>query len=175
MSNVDRGRLVFAVIFTVVALPALWVMGRDQAPSSTAPTAGAAGLAVPSGETGATVPTTYTPAPPVFLDNARPAATRSPAQIDKEIARGTVPPGNYADVRASFRRYPDPNGSPCTTPLAPGGRTITVLNLDNGQSTTCHNKLGVTLAAGIGIVVHTDVLAKIANLSDAPVNVRISW
>ncbi|MCU1504764.1 MAG: hypothetical protein JWM12_4118 [Ilumatobacteraceae bacterium] len=172
MNASDRRRLVFATVFTVVALPALWVTGRDQARTTTAPSAGAAGLAAPSGGVHSTaVTTTYEPQSPVFLGSDRGAQTAIPPLISVE--HGTDQAGNHADVRAAFRRYNTTNA--CTTPYAAGGVTIKVTNIDNGQSITCRNVLGPVIPAGDGILVHTELLAEIANLADAPISVRISW
>jgi hypothetical protein len=173
MNASDRRRLVFATVFTVVALPALWVSGRDQAQTTTAPSAGAVGLATPSGgePRATTITTTYQPGAPVFLGNADAAQTAVAPSVS--VQHGTDPGGNHADVRATFRRYLSADS--CTTSYAAGGTKITVTNIDNGQSLTCRNVLGPTVPAGDGILVHTELLARIANLADAPISVRISW
>jgi hypothetical protein len=59
--------------------------------------------------------------------------------------------------------------------LAPWGKTLTVTNTDNGQTTTCLNSISTPLPAGVDIVLHTDVFALISDLADAPVPVQISW
>ncbi len=172
MNASDRRRLVFATVFTVIALPALWVTSRDQARTTAAPSAGAAGLATPSGADGTTVTTTYHPAAPVFLGNdARAASAGVPPTV--AVQHGTDLAGNHVEVRATYRRYT--SNKSCTTPYAAGGVTIKVTNLDNGQSITCRNVLGPVVPAGDGIMLHTDLLAEIANLADAPISVRISW
>jgi hypothetical protein len=176
MNSIDRRRLTFATIFTIVALPALWVLGRDQAAQTAAPTAGAAGVVTPTPIGADAAPTTaYLPEPPVFLGGASgspaPAAIPAPAVI----AHGTEPIGQTAHTSASFHRYPDPSARACTTTLAPSGVTITVVNVDNGQSTTCRNTYGATVPAGSGFVLDTVLFSQIADLSDAPVSVRLSW
>lgn len=173
MNTSDRRRVVFATVFTVVALPALWVSGRDQAQTTTAPSAGAVGLETrTAGEAHpTTITTTYRPASPVFLGNAEGATAADPPEI--AIEQGTDPVGNFADVKASFRRYQSSDS--CTTPYAGGGVRITVTNTDNGQSLTCRNVLGPAVPPGDGILVHTELLATITNLADAPISVRISW
>jgi hypothetical protein len=169
MNSYDRRRLVLASIFTVAALPALWVINRNDA-GSAAPALGAAG--VPQvGANQAPSTSAYVPDSPIFLNG--PASGADPAVVDIIIPPG--PTATEARGRASFRRYDDPSKHPCTTALAPWGSTLTVTNTDNGQTTTCVNSISTPLPAGVDIVLHTDVFTLISDLADAPVPVRISW
>ena len=169
MNSYDRRRLVLASIFTVAALPALWIINRDDA-GLAAPALGAAG--VPSaGANQAPSTSVYTPDPPIFLNG--PQSGADPAVVDIIIPPG--PSATEAKGRASFRRYADPSKRPCTTALAPWGKTLTVTNTDNGQTTSCLNSISTPLPAGVDIVLHTDVFTLISDLADAPVPVRISW
>jgi hypothetical protein len=52
---------------------------------------------------------------------------------------------------------------------------LKVVNIDNGQSITCANTLGMAVPGGADIVLDTDVFTRIGNLADAPVPVRVSW
>ncbi len=169
MNSYDRRRLALASIFTVAALPALWIINRNDADSA-APALGAAG--VPQvGADEAPSTSVYTPNPPIFLNG--PPSGADPAVVDIIIPPG--PSATEANGRASFRRYSDPSRRPCSTVLAPQGSTLTVTNTDNGQTTTCLNSLSTPLPAGVDIVLHTDVFTLISDLADAPVPVRISW
>ena len=169
MNPYDRRRLVLASIFTVVALPAMWIINRDDA-GSAAPAVGAAG--VPRvGASKAPSTTGYTPDPPIFLNG--PPSGASPAVVDIIIPPG--PTATEATGKASFRRFDNPITRPCTSALAPWGKTLTVTNTDNGQTTTCLNSISPPLPAGVDIVLHTDVFTSISDLADAPVPVRISW
>jgi hypothetical protein len=169
MNDTDRRRVTLAALFTVVALPAMWVFGGSD--TSTAPSTGAAGIDVGANGAASAPATEYTPELPVFLDG--PAAVVQPGVVD--IAIPPAPGDRQASGRASFVRYADPSIRPCTTLLAPERTVLTVVNVDNGQSTTCTNILGVRLPAGVDLVIHTDVFAEISDLADAPVTVRISW
>jgi hypothetical protein len=169
MNPYDRRRLVLASIFTVAALPALWVINRNDA-GSAAPKVGAAGV-VQVGTDTAPPTSSYTPDPPIFLDG--PSNGAGPAVVDIVIPRG--PTATEATGHATFRRYADPSRRPCTTALAPWGTTLTVTNTNNGQTTTCVNSISTPLPAGIDIVIHTDVFTSISDLADAPVPVQISW
>jgi hypothetical protein len=169
MNPYDRRRLALASIFTVAALPALWIINRDDA-GSAAPAIGAAG--VPHvGANQAPSTSVYIPDPPVFLDG--PQSGAAPAVVDIIIPPG--PTATEAIGKASFRRYADPSGNPCTTALAPWGVLLTVTNTDNGQTTTCRNSISTPLPAGVDLVLHTDLFTQISDLADAPVPVRISW
>lgn len=167
----DRRRAVVASIFTVVALPALWVLNRESAATSAAPKVGAAGVDV-AADAANTVPATepYQPEPPSFVGGDEQPA--SPNQID--VAIPPAPGENEVIAKASFKRY-SAGSRQCTTLLAPDGALLTIENIDNGQSTTCTNTLGMAIPAGADIVLHTDVFGEIGDLADAPVPVRVSW
>ncbi len=169
MNSYDRRRLALASIFTVAALPALWIINRDDA-GSAAPALGAAGVAH-VGANQAPSTSAYTPDPPIFLNGP-------PAGVDPAVVDIIIPPGptaTEASGKASFRRYADSSKRPCTTALAPWGSVLTVTNTDNGQTTTCTNSISTALPAGVDIVLHTDLFTLISDLADAPVPVRISW
>ena len=170
MNTKERHRLTFAIALTVVALPALWVSGRDQAATTGAPTAAAAGLQTPPAQGAVVVTvTTYVPQSPVFLGDGDDGVTANSVAV----MEGTPLSADHAEMRASYRRYGSETG--CTTTVVGGGVKITVTNLSNGQSIVCRNDRSVTLPNGIGILVNTDLLAQIANLANAPVAVRITW
>ena len=170
MNAKERHRLTFAIALTVVALPALWVSSRDQAATTGAPTAAAAGLDTPAAQGAVLVTvTTYTPQSPVFLGDGHDDGVANSVAV----MEGAPLSDDHAEMRASYRRYRSATG--CTTAVVGGGVKITVTNISNGQSLVCSNDLSVTLPNGIGILVNTDLLAQIANLANAPVAVRITW
>ena len=166
----DRRRLVVASLFTLAALPALWVFSRESAAISKSPNVGAAGVDLGLEANSAPSTTAYEPQPPLFVGGE--GQPVRPGVVD--IA---VPPpagGNETIARASFRRYAA-GSRQCTTLLAPNGATLTVVNIDNGQTTKCINTLGMAMPVGADIVLHTDVFGEIGDLADAPVPVRVSW
>jgi hypothetical protein len=171
MNAFDRRRVVVASVFTLVALPALWVLNRDSAASSRSPNAAAAGVDLKVG--GDTAPSTsaYQPAPPLFVGGDD--APTPPGLIN--VAVPPAPGANDLLMKASYHRYVGAIGQPCTTLLAPDGSTLKVTNLDNGQTTTCTNTLGLNVPAGIDIVLNTAQFTLIGDLADAPVPVRVSW
>lgn len=166
----DRRRVAVASLFTLVALPALWMLNRETAATSRSPKAGALGADVQSKRGAAPTTTAYTPEPPLFVGGDSLPATPSEVQI------AVPPPPNTNEVqaRASYKRFAVGNRM-CTTLLAPDGSLLTIVNVDNGQTTTCTNTLGVAIPEGADIVLDTAVYIEIADLADAPVPVRVSW
>ena len=166
----DRRRVAVASLFTLVALPALWMLNRETAATSRSPKAGAVGADVQSKGGAAPATTAYTPEPPLFVGCDSLPATPS----DVQIAVPPPPNTNEVQARASYKRFALGNHM-CTTLLAPAGSLLTIVNVDNGQTTTCTNTLGVVIPDGATIVLDTAVYIEIADLADAPVPVRVSW
>lgn len=173
MITSDRRRVAAASLFTLVALPALWVLNRESAATSGAPIAGAAGVDVAAQVGDALPPSTapYEPETPSFVGGDSDAAL-PPAVVN--VAVPPPPSANEALGKASFRRLAV-GSRQCSTLLAPDGTTLTVLNIDNGQTTTCTNTYGIAMPAGADVVLHTDVFSEIGDLTDSPLSVRVSW
>jgi hypothetical protein len=167
MNDTDRRRTTFAVILTLVALPALWAINREE--PSQAPTA-AAGVAAPAAS-GTAPRDTYQPQSPVFLDGEAPPPPPVVIAIDQPPASD----GTSFEGRATYRRMGPPESTACSTGAAPRNHTLTVTNIDNGLSLTCFNGGGFQPPAGTDIVIHTDLFATICDLADAPVHVRVTW
>jgi hypothetical protein len=170
MSTHDRRRVAVASLFTLAALPALWVFNRESAATSTSPSVGAAGVEVNSGADTAPTGTVYEPEPPLFV-----GGDEQPTPPGAVVV--AVPPSVSANevlAKASFRRYAA-GSRQCTTLLAPDGALLTIENVDNGQSTTCTNTLGMTMPEGADLVLHTEVFGEIGDLADAPLPVHVSW
>ena len=175
MTPHDRRRVALATAFTVIALPALLVISRDEVTTSGSPATGAAvdgaTEALLDGGSATTTTTDYVPEAPVFIDGER--GIVPPAEVN--IAVPPEPGDDEAEATASFVRFADEQPRGCSTGLAPSGRVLTVVNTDNGRVTSCVNTFGKRLLPGIDIVLHTDVFAEIGDLADAPLPVRISW
>jgi len=166
----DRRRVVVASVFTLVALPALWVLNRESAATSGAPNVGAAGVDIKGSANTAPGNTDYEPEPPLFVGGD--AIPVPPAAVVVAVPPPTS--ANQVDARASYHRY-SAGSRQCTTLLAPDGALLTVENIDNGQTTTCTNTLGMAMPAGADIVLHTEVFGEIGDLADAPLSVHVSW
>jgi len=170
MIDHDRRRVVVASVFTLVALPALWVLNRESAATSGAPNIGAAGVDIRSGADAAPETTAYEPEPPLFVGGDQ-------VPVPPAAVVVAVPPptgANEVTAKASFHRY-SAGSRQCTTLLAPDGALLTVENIDNGQKTTCTNTLGMAMPAGADIVLNTEVFGEIGDLADAPLPVHVSW
>lgn len=173
MITSDRRRVAVASLFTLVALPALWMLNRESAANSGAPSVGAAGVDVAAQVGDEQAPSTapYEPATPAFVGG------ESDASLPPAVVNVAVPPppdANEAMGKASFRRLA-PGSRQCSTQLAPDGATLTVLNVDNGQATTCTNSYGLPMSPGADVLLHTDVFSEIGDLTDSPLSVRVSW
>ena len=62
----------------------------------------------------------------------------------------------------------------CYVRAANYGQEVEVRNLDNGRSVTCIAKV-TPLGGDADIVLHADAFVRLADLTDAPVPVEISW
>jgi hypothetical protein len=191
LSRSDRRRTAAATIITIVALPALWLAGRDEADQGGLTPVAAAlpgvGAAPPAPRPTPSPTTTRAPAPtttiaalvpddtPVFLSGPT-APPSPPSPSTSDVATAT----NQALGQATFRRFDSGlvatlRSAPCQTHLAPAGTRITITNVNNGRSVRCTN---VSIEPPMGratLVVHTDALLAIADLVDAPITVRLTW
>lgn len=173
----ERRRITVAAVFTLVALPAIWLFDRDDPTGS--PSVAVAGVPGPQVQVttqadaafGGAAATTEGETP-VFLDNTLPVV--APAVID--VALPEPRSATETDGTATYQRYLGTTVvRPCTAVTAPSGATITVVNVDNGLSTTCTNTLGFSVPPNVTICLDTAVYVEIADLVDAPIPVRISW
>ena len=167
MNIIDRRRTTFAALLTAIALPALWLINRDD-PST--PTTAAVGVAAPAAQVSAP-PDTYAPQAPVFLGGDAPPPPPVVIQVDQPPSSD----GTAFEGRATFRRLGPPESVGCSAPNAPKDHSITVTNVDNGLTLTCYNTAAFAPPPGIDVVIHTDLFATICDLADAPVHVRVTW
>jgi hypothetical protein len=168
----DQRRLAVAAAITVIALPSLWLLSRNEetgapnvatagvaiGPEAGAPTTAGLGVVDPMGSPGA-----------AYLDG--PPAATSPSVV--AIAVPSEGTGRSVTGTASYRSSLQ-SESVCQVKDAPFGSKVTVTNLDNSRFTTCTASIS---PAGIldSVVMHTDAFLVIADLVDAPVPVVISW
>lgn len=166
----ERRRIVLATVVTIVALPAVWLLDRDDpAPS---PAVAAAGVPTPAAATESESDDTFVPEVPAFLDNT--VVVPQPAVIDIAVPDSVNP--NETEAMLTYKNYENIQvATPCSTVAAPSGARITVTNVDNGQSITCVNTLGMSIPIGSDMAIDINLYVKIADLVDAPIPVRISW
>jgi hypothetical protein len=179
----DRRRLSIAALVTMLALPTLLLLNRDS--GSGAPSVAAAGVGVENGyltESGAEVgaegiatggpSTANLPAAapleetaPVFLDGPAANGGGRPA-----IAVPTVPPNEVLDLEATYSSQVW--NWTCIVPGVQNGTELTIVNVDNGRSTTCVATYGDPRTDG-HLVMHTAGFLELADLTDAPIPVEI--
>jgi hypothetical protein len=169
MNMFERRRLLLAAAVTLVALPTLWWAKRDDPiakPSVAAVDAGG-GLAVATGSdlgAGAATPT------PGYLDGPKDASVITPAQVVGPPAEDRFTRGGFA----SFRTFDPAADQLCSVSFLPTGSRITVEDTDNGKKTTCvvfHERV----LKGIVVVLDFRLFVQLADLSEAPIPVRIRW
>lgn len=168
----ERRRLLLATLVTLVALPALWLMSRDN--NSGAPNVATAGVVVENGiavdATDATDPANPEAAAalgehdPVFLDG--------PAAQPGGRAPIAVPAPPREEVRHASATYRSTVGRrACIVPFVPTGTQLIIVNLDNNRSTTCVAVYSPASEVD-EVVLHTDTFLKLADLTDAPIPVE---
>lgn len=183
LDDTDRRRFYLAALLSVIALPALWFVNRDDpAPGPNIATAGVdVGSQAASDDTEAETPITVKstigqsnlPAvdtirdqDPIFLDGPAPQLG-GVAQIAVPTADGT----DSIFAQATFLSTV-PGTLTCLAKDIPTGQTVTVINLDNLRSTTCRISLAPATQQA-DIVLHTDNFVELADLTDAPISVQV--
>lgn len=171
----DRRRITIATVLTLIALPSLWLMSRDEptGPATVTP----AGVAI-NPETTATT----RPATPDVMGTAR-SAFLDPPEVEPEgvrqpgdpipIAVPAPPRGTLITGRATFRSS-IPNQSVCLVVGAPFNARVRITNVDNGRSLECAASVN-SLGSRDEVVLHTDAFTSIASLIDSPITVEITW
>ncbi|MEO6571620.1 MAG: hypothetical protein ABIO83_08735 [Ilumatobacteraceae bacterium] len=185
----QRRRVAVAAAITVILVPSAFLLNRGGADAGTdepitldtivgtvviaGQPLGTIDSAVP-GATSTTLPDRPSDtdamgtAPVGFLEGTAPAAGDDPATI--AIPRF----GRSLTGTATFRRDIDSIRS-CQVAGVDFDATITVTNRNNSRSVQCINDIGgVQPEAGV-VVMHADAFIEIADLTDAPIPVVITW
>jgi hypothetical protein len=159
----------------VLALPLLVRENRAQQgdrPDAVAAVAPGVDLAGPLRGTSDTSPGPQVAATPV--PTSTPIATTAAAVI--EIATPVSTSGNTVTGMASYKRLtPVPGPRLCATALAPRGRTIHVLDIDNGHELTCTNVSTRQTVNGNAVLLDTTTFKELADLAQAPIPITVSW
>ncbi|WP_395152668.1 hypothetical protein [Ilumatobacter sp.] len=183
LDDTDRRRFYFAALLSLIALPALWFVNRDDpAPGPNIATAGVdVGNQAASAETTAGTPITVQttigqsnlPTPdtirdtdPIFLDGPAPQQ----GGVTK-IAVQTADGSDSIFAQATFLSTV-PDTLTCFAKDIEPGQIVTVINLDNLRSTTCSIMLA-PVNQPTDIVLHTDNFVQLADLTDAPISVQV--
>jgi len=166
----DRRRLVAATMLTVIALPLLWSSKDKTSPGTQLAVTGVS----PSAELNAPGASTDAPVQALIAD---PSSETAPANVIT-IDVAAQPAGNVVRTKASYRKWPaglTAEKRPCGTALVPFGSRIVVTNLDNGKKVACVNVTTRPLTGSADIVIDTATFVELADLTDAPLTVEMSW
>lgn len=170
----DKGRLVLATIITIAALPFLWNARQDGGGESVA-AIGVGSVASDGAVSGMTSPTALI-SPSYLVDPLAASDTTLPRVVTIDVASPSD--GKSASGQANYIRWSGVGSDkdrPCGTTLAPYGARVVVTNNDNGYKVACTNVSSKPLAEGVVIVLDADEMLLIADLTDAPIPVTISW
>lgn len=184
LDRADRRRVVAASVVSLVALPSLWLMSRDD-PTAPATVVGSGVVVGPESSdepAGADAARSYVASSSEALGSAggaflvqpevapeRPDTAGEPVTVAVP-ARSSAP---SATGRATYRSTV-PGESICLVTAAPFNARVTVTNVDNGRSITCVASMS-PVGSRDDIVLHTASFTQIADLTDAPVPVELSW
>lgn len=169
----QRRRIALAAAITVIAAPAAFLLNRggDEPESVSAVTVVgtvADDAATPDSPATAPVATDVMGTTPVgYLDGTAAPPDGDPATI----AIPRLP--RAISGTASFRRSIS-SPTACQVAGVPFNSTVTVTNLDNSRSVQCIASVGGA-EPDDDVILHADAFLQIADLTDAPVPVQITW
>lgn len=179
----QRRRIAIAAAITIIVLPAfvLLTRGDDGDANTSDPAVGT----VPEQDAqpivaDATTPTDEAPSDDVIDDvmgELSPGfVTGESSGGDSDIPTIVYPrPVESVDVSARFDRTIG-DIDRCYVPNAPFNSFVTITNVDNGQLVGCYNSLTPSMFPDEELaVLHTDAFAAIADLTDSPVPVEVTW
>jgi hypothetical protein len=173
--HAQRRRVAFAVAITVIAVPAAFLLNRgDDEPATEGAPPTLVGTLAPSDVDSADVSVTQPDitsalgtAAVGYLAGSTVPEDRSPAQIAvprlPESVKGVA---TFSSLIQSTLE--------CHAKGVPFNATLTVTNLDNSRSVQCVASIGGPQPE-TDVVLASATFAQIADLTDAPVPVQITW
>jgi len=181
----QRRRVALALAITVIAVPAAFLLNRNN-DASTAPTVTVIGTIAGQSSNGDTSNGT-TNGTSDSADSANsPSATDAMGTTAVGYLDGTVPDRESDPATIAIPRLPASiNGigtftrditsvAACSAKGAPFNSRVTVTNRDNSRSVLCINNIG-GIVSDADVVLHADAFVQIADLTDAPISVQITW
>ena len=178
----QRRRVALAMAITVIAVPAAFLLNRSSGnaePASTGTAETVVGTVPPAGgSVAAGSPVT----------ESSPDDTDALGTAQAGYLSGTTVPGDVSAAQIAVPRLPESVRGLATfsseidstlqchanATEVPFNATITVTNLDNSRSVQCVSSIGGA-PPETTIVLATATFAQIADLTDAPVPVQITW
>jgi hypothetical protein len=178
----QRRRVALALAITVIAVPAAFLLNRNNE-ASTAPTVTVVGTIAGQQSNG----DDSNSGPNGTSDSASaPSATDAMGTTAVGFLDGTVPDRASDPATIAIPRLPASingigtfkrdltNVASCSAKGAPFDARITVTNRDNSRSVQCINNIG-GVVSDADVVLHADAFVQIADLTDAPIAVQITW
>jgi hypothetical protein len=173
----QRRRVALAIAITVIAAPAAFLLNRDVAGDATPPGITLVGTQPPGGSAPSVTQSTdpaatdaLGTAPVGYLSGTTIPVSNEPARIaiprERDGVKGTA---SFSSTIESTLR--------CQAKVSRGvpfNATITVTNLDNSRSVQCIASIGGP-EPDEDVILAPDTFAEIADLTDAPVPVEITW
>ena len=163
----QRRRLAAAIAITVIAAPAAFLLNRSGDGDTTLTTGAVAAADSPT-TSGEPVPTSPLGTAPVgYLSGSTLPTEDEPVRIAiPQLGPSIKGVASYSSTIPSTTR--------CQASGVPYNATVTITNLDNSRRVQCiANVAGVP--RDVDIVLANDTFAEIADLTDAPVPVEITW
>ena len=183
LDNTDRRRFLLAALVSLLALPAVWWVNRDD-PSS-GPNTASVGVEVggtldgepvdqpddvvtiesTSGESNLPSEPTVIDQTPIFLDG--------PASAVGGVSQIAVPNADLLETIITRATYGNISGTGrCLARNITTGQEITVINLDNNRTIVCRVTLAPETQAA-DLILQTSQFETLADLTDAPIPVQI--
>lgn len=169
--RVQQRRVMFALALSALLVPAYFLIGRAESNANTAQTQSTvvegAAVTVELGELDVmgTIPQGY------LTGGSEDSAGALPTIV--------IPaPLEVLTTKAIFLSDVTGRGA-CLVPGAPRDETVTVVNTDNGRGVECKNSVDPADYAERAnpeyAILQTEAFLRIAELTDAPVPVEVSW
>jgi hypothetical protein len=179
LDDTDRRRFYLVALLSLIALPALWFVNRDD--PAPGPSAATAGVDVGNRAADADAPVTLqSTVGQSNLPTVDTIGDQDPIFLDGPTSQGggfneiAVPAADRFDsifAQATFQGNV-PGTQTCLAKDIQSGQIVTVINLDNLRATTCRILLA-PVAQRADIVLHTDNFVELADLTDAPISVQV--
>jgi hypothetical protein len=175
----QRRRVALAIAITVIAAPAAFLLNRGSGPDA---------VGTPITVVG-TIPPAPGASPPPQTASTDPAATNALGTAPVGYLSGTTVPVENEPARIAIPREKESvkgdasfsssieSTLRCQARVSDGvpfNATLTVTNLDNGRSIQCIASIGGAEPLAT-VVVAPETFAEIADMTDAPVPVEITW
>ncbi len=171
----QRRRVAVALAITVIVAPAAVLLNRGG--DAAEPTTTMVGTVPPVGDDAASAPPAadgepsagdVMGTPPVaFLEGSDHEGSDEPATIAiPRVPQSISGNGTFSNGITRVDQ--------CRVTGVPFNAVVTVTNLDNSRSVQCFASIGGPEPDHM-VVMHTDAFSQIADLTDAPIPVRVTW